>query len=170
MSRLLIMRHAAAQYATREAGDRQRPLTEAGRQQAAEMGRRLAERNEVPVKLFHSDAQRCVETARAMLAVWPRRPEVIAREDMYLASDETLGRIAGSAFQAGPISDDASCLFLAHNPGVSNWVRNLAGTDPEARTSSLATADVAVFEFDSGIPIDETSRVIRFVEFLRSHR
>ncbi|MEM9828444.1 MAG: histidine phosphatase family protein [Planctomycetota bacterium] len=194
MQRLLIMRHATAQYANRQSPDRQRALTDVGRAQAAQMACLLRDRNEVPVRMLHSDAVRCRETATVMLAQWRKGPQIVSRKDLYLAGAGHLASVATEEIfaanregfaageevsSAGEIDLAGPLLVLAHNPGVSEVMRLWSGGDPEARSSALRTADIAVFERQDAavferqdsagaVSQDAARSAFRFVELLRS--
>lgn len=117
MHRLIIMRHARAESASAPGGDRDRPLSDAGRAEAALMGRALAERGLRPDLVLVSGARRTRETweqMRPLLAAdGSDDAETRAEPGLYNASAAVLrGRIEA-------VENDAGCLLiLAHNPGV----------------------------------------------------
>lgn len=112
MHRLIIMRHARADTDPAPGGDRERPLSAAGRAEAALMGRALAERGLRPDLALVSGARRTQET-------WSLAQEAFGDADvrtddgLYNASAAVLRRRIEAA------EDEAGCLLvLAHNPGV----------------------------------------------------
>ncbi|QYF87173.1 histidine phosphatase family protein [Brevundimonas sp. PAMC22021] len=112
MHRLILMRHAEAETAAPSGGDEARPLSAAGRAEAAAMARTLAERNLRPDLALVSSAARTRDT-------WERLHEdlgdVEVRHEpgLYNASVGALRRFVEAA------EAEAGCLLvLAHNPGV----------------------------------------------------
>ena len=106
------MRHARAGAAVAGGGDRQRPLTDDGRDDAARVGRALAERGFAPDHALVSDATRTHQT-------WDLASdsfgdvEVRIDRALYDASSDALRRLVEGA------EDQAGCLMVvAHNPGV----------------------------------------------------
>lgn len=111
MHRLILMRHAEAERSSPQ-GDRERPLSEGGRRDAARMGRALAARGLRPDLALVSTAARTRQTwdlvHDAMGDV-----EVRVEPSLYNAPAETLRHAVEAA------EDEAGCvLVLAHNPGV----------------------------------------------------
>ena len=67
MLRLSLVRHAEAASTAAGSLDRHRVLTEAGRADAAALGRFLADEGQVPDQVLCSDAVRTVDTAHILL-------------------------------------------------------------------------------------------------------
>lgn len=111
MHRLILMRHADAERASPQ-GDRERALSERGRQDAARMGRALAARGLRPDLALVSGAARTRQTWDLVQDALGDA-EVRIEPVLYNASAESLRRAVEAA------EEEAGCLLvLAHNPGV----------------------------------------------------
>lgn len=112
MQRLILMRHAEAERASANGGDRDRVLSTKGRHDAARMGQALAARGVRPDLALVSPATR---TRQTWDLVHDALGDVDVRSDngLYNASPESLRRFVEAA------EDQAGCLMLVgHNPGV----------------------------------------------------
>ncbi|GAB3622427.1 histidine phosphatase family protein [Mariniluteicoccus endophyticus] len=150
MSRLLIlMRHAqAADYAPGR-GDRERPLTDRGHDQARAVGRFLAQQR---VRVDHalvSGALRTRQTA-ADLALG----DVVEHVDgLYNADPDTIRQAISEAPE-----EARTLLVVAHNPGIHQTVLDLGDLSghPEAQrlAYSFPTASLVGLAVDAwGAPI-----------------
>lgn len=114
---IYILRHAEAVSSAN--GDKERPLTAAGRQAAATLGEKLKGKAIQPEVVLCSDARRTSETAELMALSVP----VSYQKKLYNApASEIYEQI-----KTVP-ADSRSVLVIAHNPGVSDLVRFLTGT------------------------------------------
>lgn len=112
MHRLIIMRHARAETDPAPGGDRDRPLSAAGRSDAALMGRALAERGLRPDLALVSGARRTQET-------WILAQEAFG--DAETRIDHSLYNASAAVLRSRieAAEDEAGCLLiLGHNPGV----------------------------------------------------
>ncbi|HEX8661309.1 MAG TPA: histidine phosphatase family protein [Brevundimonas sp.] len=112
MQRLILMRHARAEKSSASGHDRDRPLSDTGRADAAAMGRALAARGMKPDLAFVSPSTRTHQTwdllHDAFGDVQVREPE-----PLYNGGSDTLRRYIVGA------EDEAGCLMVVgHNPGV----------------------------------------------------
>lgn len=111
MHRLILMRHAEAE-ARHPGGDRERPLSPRGREDAVRMGRLLAKRGLRPDLALVSPAARTRQTWDLLQDAFGDA-EVRIEPDLYNAPAELLRVLIAEA------AEDAGCLLvLAHNPGV----------------------------------------------------
>lgn len=158
--RLLLMRHA--RQGGSASSDHERALTEAGREDARRVGRRLRDRGEIPGRVLRSTARRCHETWEAMAEAFD--PPVADEPDraLYNASaSELLDAIAG-------VPDEVdSLLVLAHNPGISLLALALAGDregEAERLHAGFAPATTAAFEVadDWSTLSARSARLVRF--------
>lgn len=141
MHRLLLMRHARATWSQDEA-DQERGLSERGRLEAQQMGRRLSARQFKPQTLICSPALRARETAEIvgrLLGFDAQR--IIHADALYLASPDTLI----SQIQAHPDSQDL--MVVGHNPGLTGLVNRLAA----GRIDNMPTAAYVWFEIGGGV-------------------
>ncbi len=112
MHRLILMRHAKTERAASSGLDRDRALTPRGREDAALMGRVLAEKGLRPDLVLMSAATR---TRQTWDAVHDALGDVEVRTEpaLYNASAQVLRRFVEQA------EEQAGCLLvMAHNPGV----------------------------------------------------
>jgi len=140
MRRLLLIRHGKAAPAAPDRDDFTRPLSAAGEQEVAAVAGRLAGSAWVPECLIASTAPRALATA-AMLAERLAGMPLIADETLYLAGSETLRQAL--ARHGG---DYRTLAVVGHNPGLTLFVRELAGI----RLDDLPTAGIVGIGFDSG--------------------
>jgi phosphohistidine phosphatase len=142
VKRLTLMRHADARWQDAGLSDLERPLNRRGAAAAETMARRLAELALVPDLLLVSPARRTQQTgeivARALSV--PARL-VISEEALYLASAADLLQVVQAT---GPRV--THLLVIAHNPGLSELVRQLV---PEAEASGLAAAALCSMAFET---------------------
>ena len=112
MHRLILMRHAKTEPAAASGLDRDRALTTVGRNDAALMGRVLAEKGLRPDRALVSTATR---TRQTWDLVQEALGDVDVRTDaaLYNAPADVLRRFVEQA------EDEVGCLLvLAHNPGI----------------------------------------------------
>lgn len=148
MHRLILMRHATTERAAASGLDRDRALTERGREDALLMGRKLAEKGLRPDMALVSTATRTRQTwdliQEAMGDV-----EVKLEPALYNAPADTIRRLVEGA------EEQAGCLLvLAHNPGIHQLAFEylLESAASPSITDRMAggfpTAAAAVFEVD----------------------
>lgn len=113
---LYLMRHGEA-AAQSSASDKDRPLSNFGRRQAAEAGMLLADRRIQVV--MSSSAERCRQTVAGLDL--PDGPRVEFQDALYLAEVETLLQ------RIGEIEDDVEALLVVgHSPGIPALANELA--------------------------------------------
>ena len=112
MQRLILMRHAKAEKTSASGRDRDRPLSDKGRTDAAAMGRALAAKGMRPDLALVSPSTRTRQTWDLLHDAFG---DVQVREDepLYNGDSDTLRRFVEAA------EDEAGCLMVvAHNPGI----------------------------------------------------
>jgi phosphohistidine phosphatase len=113
--RLTLLRHGSAESPDLWAEDFERPLTKEGRAEAAEMARRLQQRDWIPSLMLVSPAERTWATAQILMQILGLdEKQVRAERELYLATPETIWQII--ARQPGGVQH---LLICAHNPGLS---------------------------------------------------
>jgi phosphohistidine phosphatase len=117
MLELIIMRHAHAGMAI---SDFTRPLTQAGKTEATEVGKLFLKNNLLPDYVVLSPALRTEKTYQLMAQNWPNL--VIERnKNIYNGSIHSLMEALSNC------PDDAErVILLAHNPGVSFLAEELS--------------------------------------------
>ena len=150
MRRLVLLRHAKA---AREAGggDRERPLTRRGREDAARAGRYLVEENLLPNLAVVSDARRTRETLDCLMEASHRKFKVLIDPELYLAEDFVLL----SELHKTPELVQ-TMLVICHNPGLADFAWRISGSgNPDARAvmaTKYPTSGLSVIEFDEDKP------------------
>ncbi|MFO1135445.1 MAG: histidine phosphatase family protein [Rhodoblastus sp.] len=145
MHRLVLLRHAKA---AREAGggDRERPLTRRGREDAARVGRYLVEEKLVPNLAVVSDAHRTRETLDCLMAETGRRFKTLIDPALYMAEDFIL---MAELHKTPELVQ--TMLVVCHNPGLAEFALRICGSgDQQALahmemkypTSGLAVIDL----------------------------
>jgi phosphohistidine phosphatase len=148
--RLLLMRHAKAE--PHGPTDRERPLTRAGRRDAATVGHWLAEHGFGVDHALVSAALRTVETCTEVRAAGGYTVVPELRDDLYAAeADDILAAITAVPARV------RSLLYVGHNPGVESLAAALAGAGDRKALRTLLTgfptSGVAIYEVP--VPWDE---------------
>lgn len=139
MKTLYILRHAEAAQGS---PDNQRPLTQAGRAAAAEMGDVMREKGYLPAAIFCSPATRTRQTLAGLELEQPA-PQFV--EEIYQAAPQDLLKVVHEA-------DTESLLLVGHNPAVHGLSLALAGRGQPGQLHALrvgfAPGTLAVLQFD----------------------
>lgn len=132
MRLLSLVRHAAAEPGTTLV-DRERPLDDTGRHEAARMAQCWRLLGLVPDLIAASPAVRARETALAFAAAFGLDPSrIMADERLYLATPGDLLAVVHDIPSA-----TAHLMVIGHNPGMSEFARALC---PELPLLELPTA------------------------------
>ncbi|MEJ5154919.1 histidine phosphatase family protein [Gluconobacter wancherniae] len=122
--RLVLLRHAeAGPHLRSDAGDRARPLTEKGFQQATTVGRQLALlAPDTPMEILCSPALRTQQTAAAVLEILPAATDPVFEDLIYDATvDDLYGLIHA-------VSEDIqTVIVIGHNPTIGALAYELLG-------------------------------------------
>jgi phosphohistidine phosphatase len=146
---LLVMRHAEALSAS---PDRERPLTEHGRNQSQTMGERLIRESLTPDFILHSSILRAQETASA-LSHGADLPESILHgcgEDFYRAEyPEHILKVVQETIP----EESQIALIVGHNPTIHQFAAMMASHAPNAVSDRLGVAyppaTISVFRIES---------------------
>jgi phosphohistidine phosphatase len=165
MKTLCIIRHAKASHAEPLQPDRDRPLAERGKSDAALMGMRLLIRGLLPDMILASSAQRTRSTA-AIIA-----RELALPEEKLLLSDELYDG-SPHAFRStlAELPDDVRVAFLVgHNPEVTQFSEQLSGRVLGALpTCSVVCVDLEIAHWEEMHHVREAT--LRFLEMPRTFR
>ena len=145
----ILVRHAHAEWPAYRGRDFDRPLTPRGLDDAHATGRAIHAAGIVPTLLVASAARRTEQTARILLEQL-RLPVDRLRllDSLYNAEASVLREAIEAA------SDDSAVVMLvAHNPGVSELARLLAGVDA---APSFRPAEWRVFPRSAITPAGDT--------------
>ena len=140
MKTAILMRHGEA-VSQGPDGDRARPLTSAGREQARRVGQRLGERGVKLDCILCSSATRARQTAELVASEIGFSSSLAAQDALYGASDQ--GYL--QALRALP-DNVSSVLLVAHNPGIGTLAMKLCGAGPSFDPGAIA---IGSFEVDA---------------------
>jgi len=148
MKQLLILRHAKSSWADSSISDWQRPLNERGLRDAPRAGEWLRDQSLIPDVIITSDAVRARATAAAVAKAAGYAKEIVIESSLYHATSEAvLGVLNGIEEHA------ATVLIVGHNPGLEDFVQQLAGEHHDLPTAALVHIKVAIdrwSDLDSG--------------------
>lgn len=120
--------------------DYDRGLVDRGRRNSSEMGEYIKLREGGVDLIFTSSARRALETALAAAEKMDYPTEkVLADERLYFAPVPQMLK----SLQGLP-DDKVSCLFVGHNPSLTNLVNYF-----NVKLDNLSTAAAVCFEFDT---------------------
>jgi phosphohistidine phosphatase len=146
MRRLILFRHSEAVHSSRYR-DHERPLTDAGRKDAAHAGARLGELN-LPVDLvLLSDSRRTRETWEIAEPHLANTPGSRLEKSLYEAERRDLMDLA----RAQP--DSVKCLILVgHNPSIAEFAAHFAGSGERDALKRLGKGfppgGIAIFDIE----------------------
>ncbi|MDJ0654221.1 MAG: histidine phosphatase family protein [Xanthomonadales bacterium] len=136
LTRLGLLRHAAAEYDSPSGRDFDRPLSPGGCLQAGQVGQDFVHDHAGFDLALCSPSLRTRETATLVLERLASPPEVRLVEDIYEA---TVSGLLG-VLEAHPV---ARVLLVGHNPGISGLASYLCGPG-----HSLSPGDLRIIDFE----------------------
>jgi phosphohistidine phosphatase len=137
---LYVLRHAKAESAAPAGGgDHERPLRRRGQRAARAVGRFLARLGETPEAVLCSTAVRARETAEIARDAGGWSAPLVLRRAVYEATPAALLREIRACAAGTP-----RLLLVGHEPGLSNLIAELTGTEPVFPTAALARIDFEV--------------------------
>lgn len=130
--KLLLLRHAKSSYSDGKLSDHDRPLNPRGERAATLMGVWLAQAKLLPDLVLCSSSLRTRQTYERLCVGLGDRPELLVREDLYLASP-------GAILEAIREAPDGArrLVVIGHNPGIEDLTRRLA---PDGEAGALERA------------------------------
>jgi len=145
MRRLLLLRHGKADRHS-AGGDRERPLTTRGEEDARRLGAFLSAEGMTPDLAVASNARRAKQTLERVLEAFPGHVTHLVENTIYLATPDHLLDILRQT------PDKISTLLaVGHNPGFAELANALAGEGDAAELalmrSKFPTAALAVLDF-----------------------
>ena len=139
MKTLYLVRHAKSSRDDPALSDRDRPLNDRGKADAAAMGKRLARRDVKPDLLMSSPALRALTTAQLLAdEMGCARKDIVVDDRLYASSADTLLAVTRAL---EPTLD--SVMLVGHNPEFTEFVQRLSG-----KHIDMPTCAVAEFRFD----------------------
>ncbi len=147
MRRLLLLRHGKADRHS-AGGDRERPLTRRGEDDALRLGQYLAAEGVTPDLAVASNARRARQTLDRVLTAFPGHVTHVIENTIYMASVDHLLEILRQT------PDRVSTLLaVGHNPGFAELAVGLAGSgeaqDLQRLRSKFPTAALAILDFEA---------------------
>lgn len=133
MKTILILRHAKSSWSNSGLADIDRPLNKRGKRDAPRMGSLLREQDIVPDLILSSPARRAKKTVQAVSEYSSFDGEIEIVPDFYPGDPETFIVTLMSV----PDQVD-SVMIVAHNPGLEEFLYELAGESARMPTSALA--------------------------------
>ena len=141
MKYLYLVRHAKSSWDFPQLSDFERPLNKRGKDDAPEMGLRLASRNLRLDSIVSSPAKRAITTARAIAGgIDFQLDHIVEDESVYHAGYPDLLDIIND-FPA----EWKSVMLVGHNPGFTDLANFLK--EPDYRIGNVPTCGVVAIEF-----------------------
>ncbi|HBG57104.1 MAG TPA: histidine phosphatase family protein [Porphyromonadaceae bacterium] len=139
MKQLIILRHGKAEQDTMAKDDYDRVLTDRGRKNADAMGSYILKRFGTPNLILSSSARRAHETAILVARqIGYPEDEIQTDQNLYFAPSRWILNVLSK------LTDDVeSCLYVGHNPGVTDLINDLG-----VRLDNLPTCSAVCFEFN----------------------
>lgn len=136
MIQLALVRHAAAEHGAPDLDDHDRPLSSRGVRESADVARRVLRSGVRAEAVLSSTALRARSTAEVFGNAFGAPVSTLT--DLYAAPARTILDIAKA-------SDMSEVMIVAHDPGMSVLVSELAEADVV-----MPTCAVAVFTWNDG--------------------
>lgn len=170
MKRLLLMRHGSSEWAESGQDDSERALTKVGGKECLQVAQWLDAHDLPPDHALVSSALRTRQSWDLVRDKLPGAPSFDVHDDLYLAAPGTLlSRVSG-------LPDTVrTALLLAHNPGIEELARMLAGPSPDdaaIRDLMLGypAAGVALFAVETETWDQVSVAATRLTDFFRPGR
>jgi phosphohistidine phosphatase len=159
MKTIYLMRHAKSKRGLEYATDYERPLAKRGKQNAAQMGQFLVERDSLPDLILSSSAERARDTTVRLIDAADYQGAVRFTEALYDTEDETYLDMVWDL-------DDSisSVMFVGHNPTTASVIESLCGAWLRMPTAAIARVD---FPVDSWRDVDERGGRLVWVQVPR---
>ena len=140
MKTLFLVRHGQSSWDDVKLADRERPLSDKGKSDAAKMGKRLAESEVALDVIVASPAQRALATAEAIARKLDvKRRNIVQDERLYTGQVDDLLQLIQEMGR-----DHKRLMLVGHNPLLSELLLCLSGED-----TNMPTCAVAVLRFDT---------------------
>lgn len=125
MKYLTLIRHAKSDWSDASLSDFERPLNGRGKKAAPKMGRRMAERGDIPDLLLSSPAKRAAKTARLMAQELEIPKESIDfQAEIFAANRKTLIKLVSE------LPEHNHVAVVGHNPGLPELAEWLCPNSP----------------------------------------
>ncbi len=167
MKRLLLMRHGSAEWAESGQDDSDRALTRVGSAECAQVAQWLVAHDLAPDHALVSSALRTRQSWGVVGEKLHGAPSFAVHDDLYLAAPGTLLARVGEQPDTVQIA-----LVIAHNPGIEELARMLAGPSPDDTAIrdlmlGFPAAGLAVFTIEADAWDQVTVAETRLTDFFR---
>jgi len=153
---LYLVRHAKSSWKNPGLSDTERPLNKRGKHDAPLMGKTLRSKGESPQLLISSTAKRALNTAKLLAKEFSFPKEKIEiSEILYMAGIQDFYEVIVK-------TDESinSIMLFSHNPGITDFVNMISGSDIEnIPTSGTVRVD---FDIESWGEVIKTKGEIKF--------
>ncbi|MEP4378929.1 MAG: histidine phosphatase family protein [Alphaproteobacteria bacterium] len=151
MKRLILLRHGSPEWAENGLDDSQRALTKVGNAECLHVALWLNEHDVAPDHALVSSALRTRQSWEIVRDNLKRTPTSDMHDELYLATPGTLLAHIGAL----PVSVETA-LVIAHNPGIEELARMLAGPSPDGAAirdmmRGYPAAGLALFTIESDV-------------------
>ena len=167
MKRLVLLRHGSSEWAGGGLEDSDRPLTNIGGAECLQVAQWLNTHDMVPDHVLVSSALRTRQSWEFLRDNLQRAPSFDICEDLYLAAPGTL------LARIGALPNTAeTALVIAHNPGLEELARMIAGPSPDDEAirdmmRGYPAAGLALFTVESDAWDQVTAVATRLTTFVR---
>lgn len=137
MKQIVILRHGKAEQNTMDKDDYDRLLTRRGNKNASAMGEFILKKWGKPNLIISSSARRAHDTAiLAAESLGYPQEEIITYQNLYFAPSRWIMNVISKLPE-----EVNSCLYVGHNPGVTDLINDMG-----VKLDNLPTASAACFE------------------------
>ena len=167
MKRLILLRHGSSEWAENGNEDSNRPLTRTGGAECLQVAHWLNAHDIAPDHALVSSALRTRQSWELLRDNLQRAPSFDVHDDLYLAAPGTL------LAHIGALPNTAeTALVIAHNPGLEELARMLAGPSPDDEAirdmmRGYPAAGLAMFTVDGDAWDQVTVTTTRLTTFVR---
>lgn len=154
MKQLVILRHGKAEQDTMDKDDYDRVLSDRGGRNASDMGEFILNQWGVPDLILSSSARRAHDTAilAAQSLGYPQE-EIRTDQNLYFAPSRWIMNVISK------LPDEVNrCLYVGHNPGVTDLINDLG-----VRLDNLSTSSAACFELNIDSWADISTEKVTFL-------
>lgn len=149
MARLMLLRHAKAEWAEPGQRDYDRVLSEEGQRECASVAQQMVDKAIMPDAIICSEAVRARETVDHMHPVIHFTSRMLFEKDLYATDAPGYLEIAAASGATGDI------MLVGHNPMMEDLAYGLAENGDETAVSGLnmgfRTCGLAILRFDNDI-------------------
>jgi phosphohistidine phosphatase len=140
MKTLFLVRHAKSSWDDASLPDKDRPLNDRGKRDAAKMGERLAKHDVKPDLILSSPARRALTTAEIIAKKLDYKPKSIVVDDRLYATeaDDLLSAIRKLGNKPKRV------MIFGHNPELTELANRLS-----SKITRMPTCAVAEFTFEA---------------------